>query len=193
MSNVDDLDNLIADNVRDFELGELRRRKLSAAEREQMLTETLGPKSQPSNGEGFALGDGSVGVTPKSVWFEFRRIHFATIVNIAVGEQHEGDRFKYWVDINCTAHRSYRIGVPTILEADNFLVVLSQFLAFKIVPTVEENLREQRQAEEIVASNEANVERRQRRMEFLAIRQQRLLSALIQIECAPRVSFGVIY
>lgn len=97
------------------------------------------------------------------------------------------------IRINCTLHRSYRIAIPTIPEADNFLIALSQFRSFKIVPTVEDEMREQRRAEEAISAQEANLERRQRRMEYLALRQQQLLAELIQVECAPRVSFGVVY
>ena len=193
MSEIADLDKLVADNIRDFEIGELRRRHLSASEREAILNETLGRKAEPKKDESFVVGDPAAGVTSKSVWFQFRRIHFATIVSIAVGEIRKEDQFKYCVDVNCTLNRSYRITVPTIPDADSFLVALSQFMSFKIVPTIEEEIREQRRTEEAAAENEANVERRQRRMEFLAIRQQQLLRELIQVECAPRISFGVIY
>jgi hypothetical protein len=193
MSSANELDDLIAENVRDFELGELRRQKLTAAEREKMLTATLGPRIQVNSGEAFTVGGAGAGITARSVWFEFRRIHFATIVGIGVGEFHDQNGAKYCVDINCTVRRSFRIGVSTILESDNFLVALARFTSFRIVPTVEEELREQRRAEELLAASEANVERRQRRMEHLATRQQQLLNELIQVECAPRVSFGMIF
>jgi hypothetical protein len=193
MSDISKLDALIADNVREFELGRLRRRSLSAAEREKMLTETLGPEGQPVKGETFAVGDAVAGVTPKSVWFQSRRIHFATIVSIAVGELRDGDRHRYSVDVNCTLRRTYRINVATILDADNFLVALAQFMSFKIAPTVEEQIREEQRAEEAAAVTEADAARRHRRMEQLAIHQRQLLAELIQVECAPRISFGVIY
>ncbi len=193
MSHISELDKIIEENVREFELSQLRRKQLNVAEREELLTKTLGPTTEPRNGELFVVGDTAAGITSKSAWFQFRRIHFATIVSIAVGELREGDRFKYCVDINCTIKRSYRIGVPTILDADNFLVVLSQFMSFKIVPTVEEEIEKQRKAEELAAANDADAERRHRRMEFLAIQQQQLLNDLIQVECAPRVSFGMIF
>jgi hypothetical protein len=193
VNNMTDLDNLIADNVREFELTELRRRELTAAEREKMLTETLGAKTQPQAGEKFAVGDAVAGVTPKSIWYQFRRVPFAAVVSVAVGEIRKGEQFEYCVDVNCTVHRSYRIRLATVPETDNFLTALSQFMSFKIVPTIEEQMREQRRAEELAAANEADAAVRQRRMEYLARRQNHLLATLIQVECAPRVSFGVIY
>ena len=188
MGNIDDLDRLIAPRVRAFE-----RRHMSGPEREQMLNQTLGKEQEVLKGEAFVIGDRTAGVTSKSVWFENRRIHFAAIASIAVGEIEDADPVKYCVDINCTVHRSYRISVQTIPQADNFLVGLSQFMSFKLVPTMEEEMREQLHAEELAAANEANADRRQRRMEALAIRHQELVRGLIQIEAAPRVSFGVIY
>src|SRR4051794_28344335 len=128
MPDIGDLDKLIADNVREFELGERRRRgPLSAAERERMLTETLGPKSQPQAGEKFSVGDAAAGITPKSIWYQFRRVHFAAVVSVAVGEVRKAggdDQFDYCVDLNCTVHRSYRIKLPAIPETDNFLTAL---------------------------------------------------------------------
>jgi hypothetical protein len=195
MRDVSDLDKLIADNVREFEVGELRRRRLSAAEREKVLTETLGAKTDPAPGEKFAVGDAAAGVTPRSIWYQHRRIQFAVVVNIAVGElprDGQGDTFEYCVDINCTVQRSYRIRLPSIPETDNFLTALAQFTSFRIVPTIEEAMREQRRAEERAAANEADAVVRQRRMEFLARQQNELLRTLILVDCAPRVSFGVI-
>jgi hypothetical protein len=192
MSDISDLDKLVADNVREFEITEIRRRKLSEVEREAMLDETLGPKTEPQNGERFVVGDPVAGITSKSVWFQFRRIHFATIVSIAVGEVRSDDNFYYCIDLNCTLRRSYRISVPTIPEADSFVVGLSQFMSLNIVATVEEEFRNQQRAEEEAAANEANIERRQRRSELLAARQNQLLRELIQVECAPRISFGMI-
>lgn len=193
MDNIADLDKLIEENLREFELGELRRHQFTLAEREKMLTETLGPRIQPLKDEAFVVGDTTAGATPKSVWFEFRRIHFATIVSVAVGELRDTEPLEYCVDINCTLRRSYRIRLPTIQQADNFLVGLSRFASLRIVPTVEEEIREQQRLERMAVANEADAERRQRRLEFLAIRQQQLLENLIQIECAPRVAFGVIF
>lgn len=192
MGTVNDLDKLIAGQIREFEVGELRRCRLGAAERDKVLAETLGAKVQPLAGEKFAVGDAAAGVTPKSIWYQCRRIQFAVLLSIAVGEipkDVEDDQFEYCVDINCTVHRSYRIRLPTIPETDNFLTALSQFTSFKIVPTIEEDMREQRRA----AANEADAAVRERRMEFLARQQNQLLGTLIQVECAPRVSFGVIY
>lgn len=158
-----------------------------------MLNETLGPKTQPAAAKAFVVGDPAAGVTSKSVWFESRRVHFAAIVSIAVGEVRDADHRKYCVDVNCTLRRSYRIGLATILETDSFLVALSQFMSFTIVPTVEEEIRDQRRAEEPAAANDATAEHRHHRMESLALRQQRLLDELIQVECAPRISFGMIF
>lgn len=196
MENLSDLDKLIADNVREFELGELRRRQLSADEREKMLTETLGAKVPLHTGEKFAVGDAAAGVSSKSIWHQFRRVHFAAVLSIAVGEIRKGDdsdQFEYCIDINCTVNRSYRIKLSNIPETDNFLTALSQFMSFKIVPTLEEEMREQRRLEELAAANEADIAVRQRRMEYLACQQNQLLSTLIQVECAPRVSFGMIF
>ena len=193
MQNVNDLDNLIADNVREFELAEVRRHQLSAAEREKMLDETLGVKTQPSPGEKFSVGDAAAGVTPKSIWYQFRRVQFAVVVAIAVGEIRTGDSYEYCVDVNCTLNRSYRIKLAAIPETDNFLTALSQYMSFKIVPTIEEELRDQRRAEELAMANEIDAAVRQRRMEFFARQQNQLLNTLIQVECAPRISFGVIF
>jgi hypothetical protein len=66
-------------------------------------------------------------------------------------------------------------------------------MSFRIVPTIEQEMREQRRAEELAAANEADAAVRQRRMEYLARQQNQLLDTLIQVECAPRISFGVIY
>jgi len=196
LNDISDLDNLIADNVREFERNELRRRQLSAAEREKMLTDTLGAKTQPIADEKFAVGDAVAGVTSRSIWYQFRRVHFAAVISIAVGEipKHDEDsQFEFCVDINCTVHRSYRIKLPTIPETDSFLNALSQFMSFRIVPTIEDELREQRRAEELAAASEADALTRQRRMEFLARQQNQLLNSLIQVECAPRISFGMVY
>src|SRR5688500_6900250 len=86
MPHVSDLDKLIADDVRQFELGERRRRYISAAEQERMLTETLGEKAQPQPAEKFNVGDAGAGITSKSIWYQFRRVHFAAVVSIAAGE-----------------------------------------------------------------------------------------------------------
>src|SRR5688572_27593957 len=134
MPDVPDLDNLIANNVREFELGEYRRRQLSVIEREKMLTETLGAKAQPAAGEKFIVGDLTAGVTAKSIWYQSRRVPFAAVVSIAVGDTRIGDKSAYCVDINCTVRRSFRIKLQTIPETDNFLVALSQFMSFKVVP-----------------------------------------------------------
>jgi hypothetical protein len=193
MQKVTDLDQLIADNVREFEVKELRRRQLTVAEREKMLSETLGAKTEPPAGENFAVGDAAAGITSKSIWYQFRRVHFAAVISVAVGELRKDEQFEYCVDINCTVHRSYRIKLQTVPETDNFLTALSQFMSLRIVPTVEEEMREQRRAEERAAANETDAKIRQRRMEFLAREQNQLLDTLIQVECAPRISFGVIY
>jgi hypothetical protein len=193
MTDIGELDNLIAASVREFEMQQLNRRLVNEAEREKVLYQTLGPKVQPLAGESFVVGDPIAGVTEKSVWFQSRRVHFAVVLSIAVGSAGNNKGHTYWVDVNCTLNRSYRIRVPTMLDTDNFLVALARFMSFKIVPTVESEIREQHRIEELAAATEANVERRQRRMELLAIRQQQLLRDLIQVECAPRITFGVIY
>lgn len=193
MADVAELDNLIAASVREFEMRELNRRLLTEAERETVLDQTLGPKVRPAAGEAFVVGDSTAGVTGNSLWFQSRRIHFAIVLSVAVGSGGNSQAPTYWVDINCTLNRSYRIRVATIVDTDSFLVALARFMSFKVVPTVEEEIHEQRRVEELAAASEANTERRQRRMELLAIRQQQLLRDLIQVECAPRITFGVIY
>src|SRR4051812_8095770 len=99
MSNINDLDNLITASVRDFERLRFQRGQLAPAEREKMLTEMLGPKHEPRKGEAFVVGDAFAGITAKSVWFESRRVHYATIVDVALGEVCHGERVKYCVDL----------------------------------------------------------------------------------------------
>lgn len=193
MADMSELDRLIEENLPAFEAQQMRRRQLSRDEREEILSRTLGPPTTPAQGENFVLGDISTGITSKSVWLERRRIHFAVIVSIAVGEIREKGKATFHVDLNCTADRSYRVRMPTILQADNFLVGLSQFMSFRVVPTAEEQLREQLRAEDMAASKEARSEQRQRRMEYIALRQAHLLENLIEIESAPRISYGFIY
>jgi hypothetical protein len=187
--DVNELDKSIAANVREFELNEIRRQRYSLEEREKILTEFLGPETNLLKDEAFSVGDEAAGVTSKSVWFQYRRIYFPVIINIAVGELAEEGGFKYCVDVNCTLRRSYRIVLPTIPDTDKFLVALSKFMELTIVPTVEEELREKNRAAQLAAMTEADADRRQRRMELLAIQQRDLLDTLIQVECAPRVSF----
>jgi hypothetical protein len=193
MSGVHHIDNLIADQVREFEIEERRHHRIDADDFERVLTETLGAKTKPAAGEVFSVGDAMAGITSRSVWYQFRRIHFAVIASIAVGELRNGGRLGYALDVNCTLRRSYRFVLSAIPETDNFLVALSQFTSFKLVPTIEDDLRAQRAAEEISAIKEANSELAERRMQSLARQQNELLSTLIQVECAPRISFGVLY
>jgi hypothetical protein len=193
MAGVGDLDAFFADSIREFEVGELRRRHLDAEERERVLTENLGPPSSPHPDEPFVAGDSKAGVTARSCWFRGRRIHFATIVSVAVGAHHEAEKLRYWIDINCTLKRSFRITLPTILDADHLLVALSKFFSLKIVPTVEEEAAEARKLEEAAIARETNADLRQRRMEALAHKQQELLKDLILVESAPRVSIGFLF
>lgn len=196
MPDANELDRLISAEVCRFERAELRRGKLGTADRERVLGDTLGPVAQPLSGEKFAIGDPVAGITSKSIWYQSRRIHFAIVTSIAVGEIGDdvgGDGTDYCVDINCTLHRSYRIKLPTIPETDNFITALSQFMSIRIVPTLEDEMRERMRAEELGLANEVDAAARQRRMELLARQQNDLLSTLIQVECAPRISFGMIF
>jgi hypothetical protein len=191
--DINDLDDSIEGNVREFEFGELRRRRLSHSEKEHLFDETLGPRIKPPREEDFIIGDAAAGISVKSIWLEERRIHFATVLSLAVGEKRGRKGIEYAVDVNCTIHRSYRIHVTSIRDADNFLVALSRCTNVTVVPTVEEEMERQRQAEEIAAANESNAAIRQRRMELLAIRQKQLLKTLVLVESAPRISFGILF
>lgn len=178
MADMNELDRLVAGNLQSFEVDQLRQRRMTKSEREEYLNLTLGPAIAPASNESFVLGNPATGITSKSVWLERRRIHFAVIVSIAVGERRIDEKRLYWVDLNYTAGRSFRLMMPTVLHADAFLVRLSEFMSFKIVPTAEDDLKEQIR----LAEQEAKSEQRQRRLEYLAKQQQRLLQDLVVVE-----------
>jgi hypothetical protein len=193
-TQVHEIDDLIAENVKEFEKDQLRRRTLAGAERERVLSEMLGPRIEIDGGERFVIGDALAGVTTKSIWFENRRVHFAVVVSIAVGEKAAALKEQpqqFWVDLNCTVNRSFRVALKNVLQTDQFLVALSQYMSLKIVPTVEASMREQREAAERAALAEADSVRRQKRMEVLALQQQQLLADLVQIEASPHIFFTI--
>ncbi len=139
MADISDLDRLIEDNVRAFEVEQLKRHNLTPAEREQLL-DRRPAASEPMKDEAFSIGKVAAGVTSKSVWFERRRIHFAVIVGVAVGERRDGDNLWCWVDLNYASVKDLSaVRVQNILQADAFLVMPSQFTSFKVVPTLEDN------------------------------------------------------
>jgi hypothetical protein len=181
-TDISKLDRQIEQSVREFELSQLRRQQITGRERSDLLDQTLGRTASPAKDEGFAVGSSTVGITPKSIWFEGRRIHFAILTGIAVGERHTDGKVVCWVDINCTAHRSYRIRLKNILQTDAFLTALAQYTSFRIVPTIEEQMQEQAIADQIAAAGEERADQRARRAERIAWRQANLLENLVQVD-----------
>lgn len=190
---IEELDSLIADRVKDFEAellqADFKQRRLAESERQAFLNRTLGNKVNPLTDEAFTLGDAEAGITSRSIWFGSRRVHYAVLVSIAIGEI-EG---KYSIDLNCTLNRSFRVIVDSISETDTFLCALSGYTSFKIVPTVEEVARVRREEENREAMRIQDEIERQRRLEYLARQQNALLQDLVVIESSPRTSFGVIF
>ena len=182
--DISELDRQIEQSVREFELSQLRRQQITGRERSDLLDQTLGRTTSPAKDERFVVGNSTVGVTPKSIWFEDRRIYFAILTGVAVGEQHRDGKVLCWVDINCTAHRSYRIRLKNILQADAFLAALAQYTSFRIVPTIEEQMQEQAIADQIAAAAEQKADQRARRAEGIAWRQANLLENLVQVDSA---------
>lgn len=203
--SINDIDAAIAERVKEFDQDLvrshrhlqqelLRQGQLDAEERAAFLDHNLGPVSRPSDNEIFVTGDEHAGVSQKSLWFASRRVHYASLLSVAVGDLVLDQQVRgYCIDLNCTLQRSFRITVRSILETDAFLVALAQYTSFKIVPTIEQAAAERRRIEEVEAMRILDSEQRQARLEEIAHAQVSLLQTLVAIEASPKVSFGILF